>query len=396
MVNFGLFAVIASLIGSTLAKPVLRRGQYSPKYVDPRNVTLPLPAKTIAQLNRSDTFFENIVARSNGDLLVTLYEPVGSIYIIQEPYSDSRRFSELYNFNPGMDPNGGPGVEYTAILGIGEVELSHDRDEVFVVCGGRFHRGNDPVHDAINGTMGVWEVRFPASYSSRRGYPTSGGSHQQPSQLPKVEVKRIASIPDAGLLNGITHIPGTGAVAVTDNNNGRIYHLDMASGRSRILVDTPQTRPKPVASSGFAVNGIKASADGRYLYWSNSDLISVYRIRLGSDGLSARGAAVELVADLHGLAIAVDDFALDDAGNVWVTTDVDNMLVRVARNGSTQVVVGAPIELTVAGDTAVAFGRTKWDRSTIYVSTNGATVAPVNGTIIEPAKVVAVDARGLL
>lgn len=59
------------------------------------------------------------------------------------------------------------------------------------------------------------------------------------------------------------------------------------------------------------------------------------------------------------------------------------------------VVAGAQQESVVAGAIAGTFGRTSADRHILYVVTDGGLASPINGTFVEPAKVVAVDTSRL-
>lgn len=56
--------------------------------------------------------------------------------------------------------------------------------------------------------------------------------------------------------------------------------------------------------------------------------------------------------------------------------------------------LGSITQLTVAGDTSARFGRTPGKFDTLYVSTAGGPAPPVNGTVTEGEKVVAIDTRG--
>ena len=60
------------------------------------------------------------------------------------------------------------------------------------------------------------------------------------------------------------------------------------------------------------------------------------------------------------------------------------------KSGKAKIVVGSVSEMTVAGSTALAFGRGKKDKDVFYVSTGGGLFKPINGTVTEGAKVVAV------
>ena len=52
---------------------------------------------------------------------------------------------------------------------------------------------------------------------------------------------------------------------------------------------------------------------------------------------------------------------------------------------------GSQYQLTVAGDTACHFGRRQTDRKTLYVVTDGGLADPVNGTVVEGGKAIALD-----
>lgn len=80
-------------------------------------------------------------------------------------------------------------------------------------------------------------------------------------------------------------------------------------------------------------------------------------------------------------------FVCSNFGNTVFAVDVDGGKGR-------KTVLGALGELTVGGDTSAAFGRGKGDGNVLYVVTGGAMGSPVNGTLIEGGKVVAVDTKG--
>ncbi|KAJ8119710.1 hypothetical protein ONZ43_g3400 [Nemania bipapillata] len=151
-------------------------------------------------------------------------------------------------------------------------------------------------------------------------------------------------------------------------------------------------QPLPNATLAIGVNGLKAR--GGDLYFSNSNLASVFRLPIDKNGLAAQGSQATLVAKFD--ADTIDDFVIDEKGEYWAATNFENT-VAVAKMYSTGVVVaGTPTTLTVAGDTALAIGRTKVDKDIVYVVTGGALNRPVNGTITEPAKVVAINRSGFL
>jgi hypothetical protein len=145
---------------------------------------------------------------------------------------------------------------------------------------------------------------------------------------------------------------------------------------------------------GFGINGVKIR-DG-YLYFRNSDLATIYRIRINPKGYIAHNEKehVEVYADLNTVTTFVDDFTFGDDGTLWAVSNYGNTVVAVSPDGEgNQVVAGEEDQLTVAGGTAAAFARGKTNK-VLYVVTAGGLGKPVNGTIVEPRKVVAVETSG--
>ncbi|KAI0441034.1 hypothetical protein F4803DRAFT_441167 [Xylaria telfairii] len=317
----------------------------------PRSASLPLPARTIFQLDDTvpKSWFENIALRQNGDLLVTMLQPYGSVYSIKGPLSGSPK-SSIINI-----PNA------NGVLGIAETS-----PDVFIVASGNFSALATPVP----GTMAVWEINL-------RGL--------------KPTTRLVTKIPEAALLNGITTVSDCSSpyVLIADSGLSRVWRVDVKTGQYETAAEVPEMQPIANATLEIGVNGVKTH-DG-HLYFSNSNYASIYRLPIDKNGVAAKGAKAELAASFD--ASGVDDFQIDERGNFWTAT-FDNSLA-VAKPGSTGVVVdGKLTELTVAGNTALAFGRTKSAKNLVFVVTGGAQAAPVNGTITEPAKIVAIDRTG--
>ncbi|KAI0378840.1 hypothetical protein F5Y04DRAFT_261161 [Hypomontagnella monticulosa] len=320
--------------------------------VYPREAALPLPWKVIAQMNQTDDFVENIAVRSNGDLLVTLFYPSASVYTVKRPFSDYPTMSLIHTFE---DANGLTGI----------VETGPD---TFVVTAALYQELAVPSPN----TTSLWQFKL-------------GGEDQA------VSTRRIVRLPQNLLLNGLVFVPGIRpAVLAADGLLGVITRVDLTTGQHEVILDVPELKPVTGSPLLLGANGLKIR-DG-FVYWSNTDLVSIYRIRIDEEGYPVNEAEVEKVVTLEG-ASGVDDFAFDGLGNIWAATNINNTVVTIRTDGRQDVVVGSQTELTVAGDTAVAFGKTPVDEFTLYVTTSGAAAAPVNGTIVEPGKIVAVDTR---
>ncbi|KAI0865487.1 hypothetical protein F4860DRAFT_311606 [Xylaria cubensis] len=340
--HFSALTLLAFACGNVVATPT------------PRSATLPLPARTIFQLNNDtapNSWFENIALRQNGDLLVTMLQPYASVYSIQQPLSGSPR-SSIINI---ANANGLSGI----------VETSPD---VFAVLAGNYSALATPVPQ----TMAVWEIDL-------RGL--------------KPTTRLITKIPEAGLLNGAAAIPtaSSPAILVTDNGISQVWRIDVKTGKYETAAEVPEMKSVPNATIPLGVNGLKIR--NGYMYFSNSNLASIYRLAIDKNGIAVEGAKAELVAKYD--TDNIDDFAIDEKGNFWAATNFNNT-VAVAKPGSTGIAVaGESTELTVAGDTALAFGgRTATDKNIVYVVTGGALARPVNGTITEPAKIVAINRTG--
>ena len=184
---------------------------------------------------------------------------------------------------------------------------------------------------------------------------------------------------------------------VADSTFGRIWKVSIETGAHSVWLDSPEMKhPLPYPERWpFGINGLRYGTDG-FLYFSNTNTRIIWRIKVRPDG-SASSDEVEYVHEVCDAA-ALDNFAVDKDNRLWVTSNRDNKLILVERQGSTwksKVVLGGDTERVVAGDTAVAFGRPAHEASTLYVVTSGAHVAPVPpDNFTEPAKVVQVDVSG--
>ncbi|KAJ8115239.1 hypothetical protein OPT61_g3064 [Boeremia exigua] len=316
---------------------------------------LPLPAYTVAQWPQQPSWLENIAVRANGDLLVTQFNPTPVLYTVTNPMSKRAEPKAIYEF-----------TSITKILGIIETH-----PDTFVIVGGNATANAT----GYAGSFSAWEVRFSKS---------------------TMQTTKIADITDAMFLNGVVSVPtAPHIVLIADSQFGLLFRLDTKTGASEIIADRPEFKPNAErfnAPVGFGINGVKIK-DG-YLYFSNSNLVNIYRVPITRDGYIARGghAAVELYADLNSLTTFLDDFEIGKEGTLWVTTNTDNTIIAVSPGGRRlQVVAGAKDQLTVAGATGAAFGRTAKDRHVLYVSTTGGLGAPVNATVVEAGKVEGID-----
>lgn len=321
----------------------------SPVLEQRKPAALPLPHRLVTQFPNG-TWVENIAVRENGDLLVTILSPSASLYSISNPTSGEPKTDLIHTFD-----------SINGLVGLTEV-----KKDKFVVVGGTSSQVGVPVP----GTFSAWNVNF---------------------QHGKTTIKLITAMPEATFPNGVEVFSECqDIVLISDSTEGLVWRLNTKTGAYDVSAQVPEMAIPAGSALQIGINGIKVFRG--YLYWSNSFEATIYRLKLNARGYAAKGAKVQTVAVVD--AIFIDDFTINSAGIIWAETNLDNQVIAIQPFGESVVVEGAPTELTVAGDTAAAFGRLKADKKILYVSTSGAEGSPVNGTITEGGKVVAVDTTG--
>jgi sugar lactone lactonase YvrE len=309
---------------------------------DHKTPSLPLPSQNIFQFGSNGTWIENIAVRPNGDLLLTMLAPNASLYTVKRPYAGSREFSLVHTFDGA-----------TGLLGI--TEICHDTFALLSL-------NSLNATNAESGSTDVWVVS-----------PRTRGVW---------DVKKAASLSDIVVPNGITSVPGSSAVLIADSIGGSVTRCDIRTGACTPILSGPEFAPVPNDSARpIGINGIHYRAG--YIYWSHSGLVSIFRRQVDSEGYPVNNSGTELVGTINDVQF-VDDFTEDAAGRFWAATYLNNSVVLLERDGTSEIVVGSPNESTVGGCTSAAFGRTAPDRKMLYVVTSGE-----DGK--EPAKIVAVD-----
>ncbi|KAI1383013.1 uncharacterized protein F4822DRAFT_89615 [Hypoxylon trugodes] len=337
---------------------------FSPAVADPllehraANTTgPPFPAKTIFQFNETNTWIENLAIRPNGDLLLTLLTPDASLYTVKQPYSPSPTLSRVHFFDNA-----------TSLTGIAEIQ-----PDTFIILAAQYHAVGDP----IPGSAIVWEVSFHSSSSSA------------PS------IRKTTDFPEVQLANGVAFVPssvhhGSDVVLISDSYGSCLWRLDTRTGAYEMVLKVSEMMAPAGSVPPLGIDGLKVH--GGYVYWGNWATAGIYRVRIDAQGYPVTNstnstAEVEKVVSLVPESDHVDDFAFDRQGLLWTATNDGNIVAVVRAGGSFEAVVGGAEEDIVAGDTAIAFGRTALDRDVVYVSTSGSLLN--NQT--EPAKVVAVN-----
>jgi sugar lactone lactonase YvrE len=329
---------------------------------------LPLPAWNVYQFT-TETWIENLAVRPNGDLLLIVDEDVTnpvhpvSLYQLANPASANPELSLVYSFPLGT------------VLGISEIQ-----PEVYAVLAENF-TGN---FEAVPNTCKLYTF----DYNTLSGKPT---------------VKEVATLPTTAIgPDGIAALPGhPHTVLVADMYAASVWAVDTTTGTTSLFAATPEMAQTHNYTK-MGINGLRVWRG--HLYWTNSDLKSVYRLPLNPSGSGVGPhSRSELVANLTAVSpVFIDDFTIGNDGTLWVTSSgPQNVVVAVRPNGrggwhAPVVATGGPKSTAVQGDVAAAFGRGPSDREILYVTTNGGLWGAglkLNQTATEPGKVAAVDTR---
>jgi sugar lactone lactonase YvrE len=209
-----------------------------------------------------------------------------------------------------------------------------------------------------------------------------GAPGQPPAYLWKVtgngSVELRAKFADALFLNGSApFFPG--AALVVDSLRGEIFQVSLESGEvtvwfSHELLTKVTTFPLLPGGNGLQIFD-------RHVYVSNTDRALFLRIPLRPDGGAGE---IDVVAD----QLRADDFAFDTDGSAYLTTHIENSLVRLSPGGERAALAGA--EQGMPGCTAARFGRTPETTGQLFVTTTGGLIGPYQG-VAQEAKLLVID-----
>lgn len=285
-----------------------------------------------------DVWLENLAVRASGELLVTLID-----------------VPEVWSINPvsGRSVCVARFPDATSVFGITEAE-----PDVFAVAAGNQSEGFPSP-----GTSSLWTVDF---------------RHK------KQRVTKVAAIPSASFLNGLTTLRGGHAVLAADSLSGTIFKIDLPSGRTTSLFSGGPFAAPPQAAFQFGVNGVFVKSS--WLYFTNSGAGTFSCVPIHPNG-SPAGPVESLTTGLE----LPDDFALSANGIAYITVHETRSLEAVDAKGVRAHIAGGTNSTQFAKPTAVKYGRTPEDRSTLYVTTGG--LRDENGAPVTNGKILAVTIR---
>lgn len=329
----------------------------------PRSNGLPLSSHVVHEFP-SETWIENIAVKSTGQLILTLASTPDVYYL--DPTSPANP-TLIHSF---------PSSLASGVLGITEVKPDH-----FYVLSSNFSLATDSLGIGSNTVQSI------------------DLSAYNPSSNTGAVVKAVAALPKIQFGNGMSTLDASkNLVVISDSAAGAVWLLNVQTGDYRILLQEQEMVPPKIAS-GFSlgINGIRvlpSTADEVYIYFDNTNGHLFCRVPLSLSTLNKTGP-VEVLANLTLQGLTTDDFALDPEEGVAYLAGQQNQLLRVPLGGGKAVdVLGGLNQSVIAGPTSVALARGDGCEGTIYVTTNGGILNPVNGTYTEGGKVVAVDTKG--
>ena len=235
------------------------------------------------------TWVENLVVRSNGQILTTL---LTSPQLYQVDPTGKSPASLVYTF-----------PAHTSCFGISE--LGHD---IFYVVAGNYSLTTFAV---TPGSFAVYKVNM-------NGF-TPGG-------LPSVS--KVFNFPNSGELNGMTVLNSAqGLLAIADSVAGDVLSLNVNTGTISQLVISPLMSPNATIAP-MGINGLKVR--GSSLYFTNTNRNAYAAVPINSNG-SPNGEALALSS-----LTSTDDFQFDTLGNAYFAND-DTVSKATALNGAISV-----------------------------------------------------------
>ncbi|CAG8962332.1 hypothetical protein HYFRA_00005387 [Hymenoscyphus fraxineus] len=278
------------------------------------------------------TFIENIHVRSNGSLLLSTLN-TGKLY--------------------SLDPNAAkpaPVVVATLPGSTGLTGIATIGPDLYAISGG--------LHSEFifaNDSMAIYVVSLPPTIASTN----NNAEHAQVAVI-------VDQIPvnNTLMMNGLTSLPQNPHILLSaDSIGGRILRINTQTRGVDVSFSDAALGPGGSTTVPLGANGLHTSSSGDYLYFSNSGQGTFARVKINAEG--DKEGPIEIIARLTGeisLLNAYDDFALDDAGNAYVSV----------HSTSLQKITAAGVQTTVATQlkdpTAAAMSG---DGEYVYVSTGG-------------------------
>ena len=280
--------------------------------------TSPTSPTTLFSLPLVQPWLENLAYRLSTNSIITTRLDVAQIWSISTSTGAGTLLANA--------------TDTTALVGITQTRSSPDE---FYVAGLNFDISGVTPNSSV-----LWKLAFPEG---------AGDGFTFEAAL---------RVPGMTLINGLATWDETNVLAA-DSQQGNIWNINLTNGDAAVVLNDPTM----AAITRNGVNGVKVhrSCGGVYVYYTSTDASLFARIPVDPITAQAVGAVQVLARDVG----AVDDFALRTDGSAFISTGVNNTVVRVGTNGSVEIVA------EIASGTACQFG----EGGQLYVTTGGSAAA---------------------
>lgn len=171
------------------------------------------------------------------------------------------------------------------------------------------------------------------------------------------DITLLAQAPSGTVLNGIDVYRGW--IYAADTFDGLVWRAPITGGTLEVWADDPLLK-RPDGSPFPGPNGLRVFRRKVYVANSSTGDIVAIPIRFGAN------AGQPFVFATLPAPQGCDEFAFDVRGSIYCTTDPFNTVVRLDRNGATEVLLTADDLLD--GPTSAAFGRRGRNRFNLYIT----------------------------
>ncbi|CDM29942.1 hypothetical protein DTO013E5_8346 [Penicillium roqueforti] len=303
--------------------------------------------ETIFQFPNNGSWIDNMVVRSDGNLLLTRLDT-----------------PEVWNFDT---TTGNATLAYsfpnvTSCFGISEIE-----DDVFAVVVGNF---SPKTFQPGPGSFSVHKLDFTK---------IDAEDNERAPKLPMAS--EIIAMPEAEALNGMaTFSQGSNLVLIADSPKGVIWKVDTKTGDYSVALDDTTMAPAEGQALPLGVNALTILGD--YVYYTGTTRMVYCRVKVDKD--------VKPIGDFEVIASGFlpDNVEMTEDGIAYIPTAPQNSVVRLTPSGQISLVTGGQVSTQLAGPSSARLSK---DRQVLYVGTNGGQIAPVLGSFIEPAKIVKIS-----
>ncbi|KAL8840869.1 MAG: hypothetical protein Q9170_001133 [Blastenia crenularia] len=181
-------------------------------------------------------------------------------------------------------------------------------------------------------------------------------------------IKEVGRVHEGIAMNGMTHIhQSDDFVLISDSLVGGVWKVHIKTGKHELVIkDASMDGPANETDfSAYGINGLRVK--NNVLFYCNSGAQTFWKMPLHANATTA-GPASLITSD-----IACDDFAIDDHDNAYVASP-RNALIRLDTRTGAQLVVAGTFNKSssdILSATSARFGIGKWDRGSVYLTTNG-------------------------